>query len=500
MFLDESTYLRWAHDILEQRTRLALFIPVADFGKQPLFMWLEAAAMGLPVDPLVVGRYIAALAGLASTVGVYLLGHRLGGQRTGLVAALIYAVVPYTLFFDRIGLADGFVGTTTIWSLCVGVVIATLPTDRRRAILLGVFMGAMMGAAAWTKSTGLFALPLPLLCLLLVREPQRISRVGLAFAVGYGVAALLIGLLALVPDAENMIGMTERFALTPAEVLTLPVDRWRINVTAYVSWLLTYLPGLLIWLAIAAVPWGLVVRRRETILLLGCWAFLAIPPILTGRDLFVSRYLLSSVFPLLLLAAFLPGWAWEQRARVTKGLPQWARTRAIQWGVGIALLLAISAPSLAFDRQLLVDPSRAGLVDYDRGDYVSGWPSGYGFMEAVNLIKERAAQYDGEMILLTDYSRAQTRDGAVLYLSDNPRLHHYIDGHIPWGGKGIIEAWWPHQVPVFILGLEGLDEVDAFERNVPEAQRIGFFPKPDGKSSFRVYLIDFPKIPRPPGL
>ncbi len=499
MFLDESTYLRWAHDILQARTRAGLFIPISDDGKQPLFMWLEAAGMTLPLDPLATARYISALAGLASTAGVYLLGRWFAGRRTGLVAALIYAVAPYTLFFDRMALVDGFVAATTIWSLCVGVAIATVPTDRRRAILLGLFTGAVLGVAAWSKSTGLFALPLPLLCLLLVRDPRRMSRIGLALGVGYGVAALLLVLLALAPDAGNLITKTEHFALTPAEVLTFPVDRWRINVVAYVSWFLTYLPGPLCWLAIAAVPWGLAVRRRETILLLGCWAVLAIPPILTGKNLFVSRYVLSSVFPVLLLAAFLPGWAWEQGPRMVKALPRWVRTQAIQWSAGVALLLAITAPSLAFDHQLLVDPSRAGLVPYDRGDYVSGWTSGYGMMEAVNLIKERATQYGGEMILLTDFSRTQPRDIAVLYLSDNPRLHHYIDGHIRYGGQGIIEAWWPHQVPVFVLALEGLDDVDAFERNVPQAQRIGYFPKPDGKSSFRVYLIDFPKIPRPAG-
>lgn len=139
-------------------------------------------------------------------------------------------------------------------------------------------------------------------------------------------------------------------------------------------------------------------------------------------------------------------------------------------------------------------------MDDDHGNYVSFWTSGYGLMEAVNLIKERAAEYGGDVIVLTDNYRAQPRDIAVLYLGDNPRIHPYVDGHLPWGGKGIIEAWWSHQVPVFVLGLDGLDEVNDFEGNVPEAQRIGYFPKPGGKTSFRVYLIDFPKIPRPPGL
>lgn len=68
-------------------------------------------------------------------------------------------------------------------------------------------------------------------------------------------------------------------------------------------------------------------------------------------------------------------------------------------------------------------------------------------------------------------------------------LFFYVDSHMTWNPEDFIATWKPHRVPILLLGNDGIDRLDEFERVVPQAKRLGFFPKPTGQSSFRVYEV-----------
>jgi hypothetical protein len=70
IYIDEATFLGWALDIWDRKTRAALMIPIIHDGKQPLFMWIAGGASYLFPDPLLAGRMVSALAGVLSTVGI----------------------------------------------------------------------------------------------------------------------------------------------------------------------------------------------------------------------------------------------------------------------------------------------------------------------------------------------------------------------------------------------------------------------------------------------
>ncbi len=488
LFTDEAIYLHWAKEIWEQRTRMALFIPISTDGKQPLFMWLAGAAMQLPTDPLLAGRAVSALTGVLSTIAVYLAGRWLLGGAVGLLAALFYAIAPFTLFFDRMALADGLLDTTTAWSLALGVLIATRVRDRRQSLLIGTTLGIVLGMAIWTKMTALFVLPFPLLGLILVLKKRDLRAPIMALLVGFGVFGIFAALLAMMPNAENLVEKTSSFSFTASELLTFPVRVWVSNLASYWSWIQLYLPSPLYWETLIALLWGLLFRRRSTLMLVGCWAAFTLPQILTARLLFTTRYVVPSVLPLLLLSADLLVWVGRLVALFAKQRLLSHRYLPVL-PVAILSLIAIT-PSLIWDIRLLQDPSTVALADTDRFQYVSGWPSGYGFRQAMDLAQQRADELGGEVILLSDHFQGLPYDGISLYLKGHPRIHYYVDGHIPWGGQGIVEAWRPHHVPVLIIGAEGRNDLQAFERNVPEAKKIGVFPKPEGKFSFRVYEMD----------
>jgi hypothetical protein len=110
-------------------------------------------------------------------------------------------------------------------------------------------------------------------------------------------------------------------------------------------------------------------------------------------------------------------------------------------------------------------------------------------------VKKRAAEYGQQpVIVLSDHFHGLPHDALLLYLRGVPNLHYYVDGHIPWGGNGLLEAWRPHQVPLLIITADGRNDPVPFERNLPQAKPIGVFWKPGGLYAFRVYEIEVEKL------
>ena len=69
VFGDEAIYIRWAQIIQTEDT--LRFIPQTD-GKQPLFMWINAATLKIINDPLVAGRMISIFAGFGLVLALFL--------------------------------------------------------------------------------------------------------------------------------------------------------------------------------------------------------------------------------------------------------------------------------------------------------------------------------------------------------------------------------------------------------------------------------------------
>ncbi len=488
-FFDESGYIRWAVDIWDQKTRAALFIPMTQDGKQPLFMWLAAPIIPLFSDPLLGARVVSAIAGVASALGVYFAGYWLAGRSVGLMAGLLYAAVPFNLFFDRMALVEGLLNAGGVWGLTMSAFLARRAECRREAAIGGVALGLALSVALWTKMTAVFALPIPVLCALFLtrRGKARVSLFG--FSVGAAVLGSLTLLLSLLPGAENLVDKAGSFSKNPWELVGLPWDDWARNLLDYWSFIQGYFVAPLWWLLLASAGWALLIRRRVALLLLLCWAAATLPPtLLAVPKLYASRYVAHGVFPLLILIADFSVWGWGRVG---------GRWRSIggEWRsflVAAALLLAILAPTLSFDYRLLEAPEHAGLPPSDQRLYVTGWTAGYGFNDALRVVRQRAAELTkgGQPILLLSGDLRGTPYAALkVYLKDMPDIHHHVDMHLAHDPEGFMMAWKWHRVPILLVGNHGYDDLPAFERGVPQAKLLGSFPKPGGQSYFRVYEV-----------
>src|SRR4051812_32171871 len=117
-FGDEVTWLRWANDQFNLSQPATLWTPLEDEGRPPLFFWLILVT--LPVDPnaFVGGRVAAALASGATAGMVYALGAQLASRSVGVVAALLWAVLPFGVIFGRLASSDD-----ALLALCLALVM-----------------------------------------------------------------------------------------------------------------------------------------------------------------------------------------------------------------------------------------------------------------------------------------------------------------------------------------------------------------------------------------
>lgn len=94
---DEGNYLYDAKLMLEG------FVPFKDYvTRSPLYLCLLAISIKLFGTTLTAGRVVSLISSVGTTVLLYFLAKELYNKRTGLAAALIYALLPFTVFWSSI--------------------------------------------------------------------------------------------------------------------------------------------------------------------------------------------------------------------------------------------------------------------------------------------------------------------------------------------------------------------------------------------------------------
>lgn len=401
IFADEAIYVRWAQVMRAEPT--LRFLPLSD-GKQPLFMWVVMGILQFFSDPLIAGRLVSVFAGLGTLIGIFLLTLRLfNSQRAALVAALFYAVSPFSVFFDRMALVDSMLTMFGIWSLYFGVLTAqTLRLDT--AMLTGFALGG-----AWlTKSPAVFFLLLLPATALVAKKLQPVKLVGLWF-VSWFIAGVMYNILRLGPNFHLIASRNQDYIFTFQEVLKHPFDPLQFHIREILEWFWVLLPGTILLASIAGLFFGWK-KNWRVFLLLGVWVLFPLLVQAEFAKVFTARYILFTIPPLFVLAA----------APAAVGM---AASRGLRlWAVLGVLLL----PALWIDYLFLTNPQKAPLPRVERSGYLEEWTAGTGIREIAQFIKEEAArlrQDSGEakgIVAGTEGFFGTLPDGLQIYVSDIP--------------------------------------------------------------------------------
>lgn len=169
-----------------------IFLP-DNFGREPLFIYLQAASVGLLGRTDLALRLPAALFSLASMVVAYLLMRRLFGARVALLASAWYAVSFWDLVLSRLGLR----AISLPFFLCASCYFLWqgIEAKGRGPNAFFAIAGLFLGASLYTYTSARFA-PFVLLGFALYLAVVDWSRFRANFG-GFVVAAVVAGLVFL---------------------------------------------------------------------------------------------------------------------------------------------------------------------------------------------------------------------------------------------------------------------------------------------------------------
>jgi 4-amino-4-deoxy-L-arabinose transferase-like glycosyltransferase len=448
MSSDEAIWIHWAQIIVQYPSELL----ISRLGDQsPLFAWLNAITLNIFSDPLVAGRWVSVLAGLASMVGLYFIGRDAFNRTAGFLAGLIYIVVPFAFFFDRLALPDGLLSALSIWAFRWTLHIAqeTRPSARAFKVL-----GVLMGVALLTQTRALFLFPIPVIVFYFWQVQKRPgfwkqfgTSVGIAFALNLPV--FLSGSLA-VPGGFIRLFFSESEWTNFIHVASEPGLFWGIVLLVRLSkWWEIHLIYWTLPLALVLTASLVYLFREKQKIEKVLWLWFLIPSLifLLIRNLPISHLYLIAVPPLILLAAA----ACDRLAhfilltlRKLFGLPHRAGTGVRAAALGGFMVLVLFN-GITWDLAFIRNPVNATYYFPDQLRFAIGPSSGYGIREAAQFLTKEAEAFRKKtgipLPVLLPMDPGHPAEGITVYLWNHPDV------------RFVPAFWWPKSPKLIPTGL-----------------------------------------------
>ena len=496
ILVDESIYLHWA-EIIEHQGHW--FISLWD-GKQPLQYWVLAVVrMIFGGDPLLEGRLVAVGVGLLSTIGLFAIGKRLGGDLAGLVSAGLYAIFPLALLYDRLAYTEAFVNLA-------GIMIALTALHafgESESWMPEISAGIALGLGLFTKQTAILFLYFPLLAGIWLGRGRRRNLIA-RLAVIYAVAGAFVALIWInqpqgpMLETHDPIFHQTKFYVPLDKLVENPATMWRKNfglLAGYTSTYLTWPAALASLLCLLYLTW-----RRS----LAPWILLsiAIPPLVLQCTIlelmFPSRWAFPHFWPLLVVIGLALADAWK---RYASGLSTASARMA-----GLAALLFVGGPMLYEAQGMLLEP-RSFLHASDADGFLGSHAHvGFGNREAVNYFIAESQR--APLVLLTDAIWGPPADTMFPYLNQRYGIHVYeawwtqLSGNhpiLPRGPADIMKSQY-ERVKAGVIDFSRVPRVfyvtdtyhtpkAAVRLRQPDAKLVQSFRKPDGKHSIDIYQL-----------
>jgi 4-amino-4-deoxy-L-arabinose transferase-like glycosyltransferase len=413
-FLDEGSYAGFTWDGSHSLKDIWISLTI---GREPLQIWLGIPLVELGVNPLTAMRAVSVVSGLLTLPVLFLLGRRLADDRVGLVAAAIYAVIPFAVVHNGIGIMESLVTLIVATALLLQIDFARNPSIR-----LALLLGLVGAAGVLTKENTKPAMALIPLSLLLFDWRPEGRRERLTRWLG-GVA--IVGAMMVLADrlmhVSSYYSDFERWRANGfyttrklGDVVGDPFGSWDKALHAYGPAFLEYITVPLLVAAAAGALIGLRRAPRITLLLLG-WIVLPLLISLTFAALPYPRHVLYLLPPFIVLMAY----AAVEGAR-------FARERfspRVAAAVTAAVALLALSQALVLDARLLAHPDTGPYPGLDQDQYVK--LGGHPWEPAADLV-ERSAHGDPVIIL----SLTTTPDTLEMLLGPDDR-YVFVTGDSP---------------------------------------------------------------------
>ena len=402
IFNDESTYIRFGLYQVKELDPQPYSLLI---GKEPLIPQL-LGLYGSSAENLLLGaRSVIVFWGSLTLIGIFLFSKHLVSLRAAIFASALYICNPFSLFFDRLALLDSAVSAISIWSLFLTYLV--LQTKKWRYVAC---LGIVMGIGLWIKASSAFYLVLPCIAGAVYLYQHKFKtqlRNDLLKLFGTAVG---LGLLIFLPlythpmYAEHLI-LLKQYTYPLHSIFLFPITVWIANAEGLLTWLPLYLTPVLFLLIVIS---GYRLREKPYVWLLLLWFLLPFLYELLYAKLLTARHLLPLTVSLFVLAGY--------------GLDLIRSFhRVLTYGIVIVIIVwsgYIVMPLYTDPQQF---PDRfVGRATTDMDQYVHGFSSGYGVVEAVDYLRKKADEQPIIIFIRNDYGNPE--DAIVAYLNYHPHV------------------------------------------------------------------------------
>ena len=398
IFADESIYIRWAQVMRSEPT--LRFLPLSD-GKQPLFMWLIIPFLKIFHDPLISGRIVSSLAGLGSTIGIFILTYLLfKSKKSSLVTSLLYAVSPFTLFFDRMALVDSLLSFFAIWSF-----IFIYLTAKFKRLDTAMISGFLLGAAYLTKSPAILFMILSFSFILFSKKEK--AKFVFLNLISISIAMFIYNILRLGPNFHLISSRNLDYVYPISHLWERPLDPFLPYFDRIISWIVLMGPSSIFVLILLSVCLFLKKYTKE-IFVLSLWFLFPASVAAMFTKAITARYVLYTIPPLFILSSVV----------FSK-----TKSSSVNKIAYLALIITVYV-AFKFNFILLTKPLETPLSTGEKDGYLAEWSSGVGIREVATLLKEiRDKNPDKSILVGTEGYFGTLPDGLQVYLEKEPRIN-----------------------------------------------------------------------------
>jgi hypothetical protein len=381
-FIDEAAWTDWAFRQFELTSPRTWIIPLVTDGRPPLFVWLMVPFGALVDNGILAGRLAAAVCGAASAGALYGLGREVGSRTLGTVAAILWALSPFAVFFSRIAADDALVTLLAILATWASVCLARRPTPKT-----GALCGLCLALSVFAKTTGVLLAAAPVLAIVMLGRPLAWRSYVRPL-----LAAFVVGLIVSAPLLLGVLPLLQQVALHTSSSHSTGRDLLWGNLGVTFGWAETFVGYAFMLLAGVGVLLALVLHQRGLLFMALLGIGLNLVLLYVTTPLF-ARYLLFLSYPAYLLAAY----PIERASRLVERLPQISglsgRVRLAGSVVVVALGLTVA---LGRQMDLLVSvvraPTEARIPGSEHMGYVENWFAVYGLGRVVDDLRARGQE------------------------------------------------------------------------------------------------------------
>lgn len=464
IFSDEGIYIRWAKVARSDATWR--FISLTD-GKQPLQTWGTIPFLKLfPDNALLAGRLFGVAGGLISLIGFFILAFYLFGKPAALIGSFLYIVTPYFLFYERLALVDSWVNAGFIW---IFLFIIWLVKERRLSTSL--ILGLAGGMFLLAKSSVRIFLMLGILAPILVfrKDIKKLIRESINFYVLLGLAAtvalVIYNVQRLSPFMHYVAQKNLTFVMSFSEFLKTPFQYFFYNLKntpLFILWEMGFVIGVIGLIGLIEL-----IRRNEKLgIYFLLWIVLPLTAIIFFTKVLFPRYLIFFASILLLLCSF-----YLSRIKINK----------LKTVFFLLIFLSVSY----FDYTIVFDYKNIPFPPVDRGQYIEGWPAGWGIKETMEFAREKAKEKP--VIIIAEGNFGMAYDVLDVFLKPDDRIT--LKGYWPLNKETLEEQQLllkDNNIYIFFSHREDF-------REVWPMKLVRKIEKPGNKSDFYLFELTAPQ-------